>query len=222
MGAVTIGVDIGQKHDPTAIAVIEKEWRGTEEHFVARHLERLPLGTSYPKVAERLAEVARGAAARAQLQAEQEAFWRDDWRARQQAKAGVALTIYLDATGVGQPVVDLMKAAGVSVTPVYFTHGDRRSEEWENGGLKVSLGKAHLVSRLQVLLQTQRIHLPDTAEARTLARELQDYEIRVDEQANDRYGAFAVGTHDDLVTALGLAVQQGKPRGVTQINTRFD
>ena len=25
--------------------------------------------------------------------------------------------------------------------------------------------------------------------------------------ANDRYGAFKVGTHDDLVTALGLAVQ---------------
>lgn len=29
--------------------------------------------------------------------------------------------------------------------------------------------------------------------------------------ANDRYGAFAVGTHDDLVTALGLAVQTDVP-----------
>lgn len=34
-----------------------------------------------------------------------------------------------------------------------------------------------------------------------------DYEIRVDENANDKYGAFKVGTHDDLVTSLGLAVQ---------------
>lgn len=33
------------------------------------------------------------------------------------------------------------------------------------------------------------------------------YELRVDDNANDRYGAFRVGTHDDLVTALGLAVQ---------------
>lgn len=30
---------------------------------------------------------------------------------------------------------------------------------------------------------------------------------RVSENANDTYGAFKVGTHDDLVTALGLAVQ---------------
>jgi len=27
-----------------------------------------------------------------------------------------------------------------------------------------------------------------------------------DVHANDRYGAFKVGKHDDLVTALGLAV----------------
>jgi hypothetical protein len=49
--------------------------------------------------------------------------------------------------------------------------------------------------------------LPRTAEADILAGELLRYEIRVSEDANDRYGAFKVGTHDDLVTALGLAVQ---------------
>lgn len=64
------------------------------------------------------------------------------------------------------------------------------------------------MSRLQALLQTGRIHLPETTEARTLAQELRDYEIRIDENANDTYGAFKVGTHDDLVTALGLAVQR--------------
>jgi len=63
------------------------------------------------------------------------------------------------------------------------------------------------VSRLQALLQSGRLHLPRTAEAEALAAELLDYEIRVDEHANDKYGAFKVGSHDDLVTALGLAVQ---------------
>ncbi len=62
------------------------------------------------------------------------------------------------------------------------------------------------MSRLQALLQTQRIKLPETSEARVLAKELQDYEIRVSEDANEKFGAFKVGTHDDLVTALGLAV----------------
>ena len=52
-----------------------------------------------------------------------------------------------------------------------------------------------------------RLHLPDTSEAHGLIDELLDYEIRVDENANDKYGAFRVAKHDDLVTALGLAVQ---------------
>ena len=47
-----------------------------------------------------------------------------------------------------------------------------------------------------------------------LAQELIDYEIRVEPDANDKYGVFKVGTHDDLVTALGLAVQDdGEPLG---------
>src|SRR5205085_9934695 len=112
--------------------------------------------------------------------------------------------IWLDATGVGQPVVDLLAEAGLSATAVYFTHGDRPTENRQER--TVSLGKALLVSRLQVLLQSRRVHLPRTAEAETLAHELLDYEIHVSEQANETYGAFRVGSHDDLVSALGLAV----------------
>ena len=40
--AVTIGVDIGQKRDPTAIAVVEATAR---DSYACRFLERLPLGT---------------------------------------------------------------------------------------------------------------------------------------------------------------------------------
>ena len=49
-----------------------------------------------------------------------------------------------------------------------------------------------------------------TAEAEATRQELLDYEIRVSEDGHDSYGAFKTGKHDDLVTALGLAVQ--KPR----------
>jgi len=187
LGVVVVGVDIGQKHDPTAIAVAEHEWRkrdGREEdHWLVRHLERLPLGTPYPEVANRLTEVASGV--------------------RKHARS--TPTVYVDATGVGQPVADEIAGRGLNVTACYFTHGDRRTEE---GYATVKLGKAWLVSRLQTLLQGGRIHLPNTQETHNLARELLDYEIRVSEDANDRYGAFKVGTHDDLVTALGLAVQK--------------
>jgi hypothetical protein len=188
-------VDVGQRVDPTAIAVVEIEERprsdgrgGTDYHHMVRHLERLPLGTPYPKVAERVAEIVTGV----------------------RARAGGYPELYVDATGVGTPVVDALRGAGIvaRLIPVYFNHGDRRTLVREAGGAEVRLGKAFLVSRMQALLQSGLLHLPHTAEAEVLAEELLDYEIRVSEDANDKYGAFRVGTHDDLVTALGLAVQK--------------
>jgi hypothetical protein len=95
------------------------------------------------------------------------------------------------------------------VLEVYFDHGDRRTEV---GRLEVKLGKAFLVTRLQILLQTNRVHLPESEEARILAEELLEYEVKVAEDANDRYGAFRVASQDDLVTALGLALQDDGPR----------
>lgn len=65
-----------------------------------------------------------------------------------------------------------------------------------------------LVTRLQVLLQGDRLHLVQSPEAEILAQELREYEVKVTPDANERYGAFRVGTQDDLVTALGLAVQE--------------
>ena len=46
-----------------------------------------------------------------------------------------------------------------------------------------------------------------TAEAEALRRELVNYELRVDAQARETFGAFKTGTHDDLATALWLTVQ---------------
>lgn len=191
----TIGVDIGQKRDPTAIAVAEIEYRDSdlprckrESHYLIRHLERLPLGTAYPEVSRRVDRICQGV----------------------EERTGRRPGLFVDATGVGQPIVDMLKNSSRSaqrVCAVYFTHGDRRHEE--RGKKRVTLGKAFLVSRLQMLLQFQRIHLPrGHREADALVQELLDYEIRVDDNANDKYGAFRVGTHDDLVTALGLAVQK--------------
>ena len=177
-----------------------------DDHYVVRYLERLPLGTAYPLVAERLAEIVTGVRARVERVTVPLGPGAVEIKERTPH-----VTLYVDGTGVGQPVVDLLAASGVRPIACYFTHGDRRTEE----GRQVSIGKAWLVSRLQALLQTDRVHLPDSAEARQLAKELQDYEIRVDQDANDKYGAFKVGTHDDLVTALGLAVQPPRPRWTT-------
>src|SRR5215208_6947152 len=108
MGSVTVGLDVEQRRDPTAIAVVEQEERrGTETHHMVRYLERLPLGTPYPAVAERVAVVIQGVHA---------------------ATSGEAPTLYIDATGLGTPVVDVLRAASVGdiaqLVAVYFTYGD--------------------------------------------------------------------------------------------------
>lgn len=192
-----IGIDIGQKRDPTAICVAEVDRRRIEEdpnakgrkeaHYLVRYLQRLALGISYPMIADRLSEICQRVA----------------------EQSGRSPVIYVDATGVGAPVVDALRSIVSSKSrlwAVHISHGDQRKEE--RSERRVTLGKALLVSRLQVLLQYKRLHLPDTAEARALAQELLDYEIRVDDNAHERFGAFRVGTHDDLVTALGLAAQK--------------
>lgn len=201
---VNIGVDIGQKRDPTAICVAEKSSRHVEgraeEHFIVRHLERLQLGTPYPEAAQRVGEIID------QLQ----------------PKVRGSLILLVDATGVGKPIVDLVgeQASGISLVAVYFTHGDRCESKWVDGHRQLSLGKAYVVARLQILLQRHRLHLPKTHEVEALAEELLKYEIRVDENANEKYGAFRVGTHDDLVTALGLAVQTEKVQMTYRVHAR--
>ncbi len=193
MGIVTIGADIGQRVDPTAIAVAETEARVVdgrlETFYRIPYLERLPLGTGYPAVAERVATVAAGVT----------------------KKGALVRRLYADCTGVGRPVVDMLPPALIrqhvttQVWAVTFTFGDRRTEHRDER--EIIMGKAWLVSWLQVLLQSQRILLPHTSEARALADELLVYEIKQTDNGNEQFGAFKVGTHDDLVTALGLAVQ---------------
>lgn len=207
MGVVVVvmGCDLGQRQDPTALAVVEHDEREypvesrmipiggatlveeqpprREMHYVVRHLERLPLMTSYPDVAKRVAKMAGDVQARS---------------------GGRTPRLYVDATGVGTPVVDSLKQARVpaSIRPVFFNHGDKFTSH--DGEYR--MGKAFLVSRLQVLLQNRQLHLPETAEARALHSELLDYEIHIDERGSDTYGAFRVGRHDDLCTAVGLAI----------------
>ena len=190
-----LGVRIGQRSSPSALCVTDSEERRNpdtrrqDQHFLVRHLERLPAGTRFPDLARRVAEVVE----------------------RLIDRTDTSPTLFLDATGLGQPIVDLVDQhlQRGRVVSVFFTHGDRRNQE----DTVITLGKAFLVSELQTLLQTHRLHLPDTPQARTLADYLLDYEIHVEPDANERYGAFSVGHHDDLVTALELAVQTWKSPG---------
>jgi len=184
---VYIGVDIGQSQDPTAIVVADPVRRDKEIHYEVRFLRRLQLGISYPVIIEELIQI---------------------YQNIPEPDLGYKLQkqVWIDATGVGKPVVDLIRsnAPHIKLHEVFITGGEAKSKinPWTS---LVKLPKAYLVSRLQVMLSCGRIHLPKTAEALALQEELINYTIKVNENANFEFGAFKVGTHDDLVTALGLA-----------------
>jgi hypothetical protein len=186
-----IGLDLGQKGDFTAIVVVE-EWeeavggvdRVTYElkrvrRLDVRHLERVPLGTPYPEVVERVCDLVRSP----------------------ELKGKCVLVV--DATGVGGPVVDLLRRAPLEawLTPVTITGGEQQSSGRD--GWRVP--KRDLVTAVQVALERGELRLPaGMAMGRELVEELMDMRVKISASGHDAYGARG-GRHDDLVLALGLA-----------------
>jgi hypothetical protein len=193
---VVIGVDFGKMADPTAICVVEafkvpRPGLKPEYRFEVRHMERMPLSTNYLEVGKRVAEVVRNLEA-------------IPVPANYQPPR---LTLIVDGTGVGVSAVDIVRDAvhgtRARLTAATFTHGETlntRRSQW-------TVGKAYRVNRLQTLFQTERIKLlANHPEAQAMANELRNYELKQDPDGDLKFGAFKVGMHDDLVTALGLAV----------------
>ena len=145
-----------------------------------RYLERVALGTPYPEVVERVRQVAEtvGRLGRRRLIA--------------------------DATGVGRPVMDLLRRArlGCIMMPVTITCGD---VETEAGG-HYRVPKRDLIVGLQVLLQRGGLQIAaGLKECEVLAGELAEMRVKVTQSGNEQYGVWREGQHDDLVLALVLA-----------------
>src|SRR5690606_38312922 len=111
---------------------------------------------------------------------------------------------WIDYTGVGRAVFDIFKAERVpKVKPVTITFG---GEAGPNGHGGHSVPKIDLISRLQALMHTGGLHLPDTLPlARVFRRELLDCRVSYTAIGNATFGARE-GAHDDLVLAVALAV----------------
>jgi len=182
--AYTIGLDLGQAQDPSALAVLERtavKDEGEElSEYALRHLQRFPLGTAYTAIVPAVAAIAGSGPLR-----------------------GAPLVV--DQTGVGRAVVDMLRKSGIKgqIVPVTIT-----------GGHVVTLGqegarrvpKKELVTSLQVLLQARRLKIARSlSDAELLARELENYRVKITAAVNEVFGAWREGQHDDLVLATALA-----------------
>ncbi len=175
-----IGLDLGQAQDYTALAVLQRPAALPPEgkcSYALRHLRRFPLGTPYTEIVPAVAALV-------------------------QASPLAHPPIVVDHTGVGRAVVDMLRKVGW-VVPVTITGGYSVTEA-EDGCYHVP--KKELVTSLQVVLQTRRLHIArDLPDAPVLIREMQNFRVKITLAAHETFGAWREGEHDDLVLAVALA-----------------
>lgn len=211
------GFDLGQAADFTALAVCEQkpaaavlEWQRKGADPLTRPRRRhqydvvaltlWDLGTPYPQIAKDAKDL----------------FARDPlpwtWLA-------------VDYTGVGRPVVDQLRAERVpaKLAPVLITGGDKVSRDPLTGEWHVP--KRELVSNGIALFQAGLVRVAagraGTAHARAaerLKKELALFTAKVNRRtANEQFGTWADGQHDDLVLALLLALWLGERTGAGSV-----
>jgi len=197
-----IRLDLGQAQDFSALSVIECVRTVTSQYNVPGwadrvktkdeveqlhciHLHRWQLRTSYPAIVADVVKMIN------ELDPER--------------ITGGKTVLAIDATGVGTPVVDLFKREKINaiLAPIQIVAGANVSEE--NGMFRVP--KRDLVSVVQVGLQNRTLKIASGLNlAETLSRELQNFTVKITDAANDVYGAWREGTHDDILLAVALAV----------------
>jgi hypothetical protein len=124
-------------------------------------------------------------------------------------------TLVVDATGVGRPVVDLLKRArpGCLLMPVNITGGAAESR----GRGYYGVPKRDLVTGVQVLLQCGGLQIASgIPHGAALLAEMAEMRAKVAVAGNTQFGVWREGVHDDLVLAVALACWGARrmyPRG---------
>jgi hypothetical protein len=215
-----LGLDLGQRHDPAAIAILYRTVEPTgafnhatweierELHFRLCHTERLALGTPYIEIVARIRRLLE------KLSAPLPGV---------HSYAGTAplRTLVVDASGVGRPVVELIRKAGiagttallgarlgtgsgmhgvartpaasarVTIAPVTITSAGKPRLE-ASGEEFVS--RRDLITNLRILLEKRLLKISARIHDR-------DALLKEFVQLQDRSGS----KHDDLVMATALA-----------------
>lgn len=186
-----MGLDPGKKSDYSALVFLEpfmpldsEEHQGKFVYHLSR-MQRLPLETPYPTIARLLRK------------AHKQAVASSDWD---------YVYIVIDEGGVGTAVADQIVELipNADITRVTLTGGLR--PKW-NDARNVSLPKPQLASTLIALFESRRIWVAheDKRKLEELKEELENYQMKINTQGHDLYGAMKIGQHDDLASAIGIA-----------------
>jgi hypothetical protein len=238
-----IGCDIGQASDPTAIVIAQRwqevEWQDREggaldfgRHVAALsrerrdaygytsrilpsydvvHAERLPLDTPYPDEERVLKDLVR----RPELQPGRY----DGTTTPMVGEHRAAPRLVVDATGVGAPVLDHLRAAGLAPVGILIHGGDAVTR----GRWVWRVPKRDLVGAVSVRLQNHSLRFTQAGPfAGILRQELLNFHVKIDPvTAHDSYSAWREHQHDDLVLATAIALWWGERSGGLADNQPF-
>ncbi len=179
------GLDLGQAQDYTALSIIQviDSEEEAKKHQL-RYLERFPLGTHYTTISDKVAELMLN-----KLKVKD-------------------CELVVDATGVGKPVIEMLKGNGLKPISITITGGHE-----VNGGKYegFNVPKRDLVSTLQILFQCQRLKIAQgLSHSNILVEELLNFKAKITAKGNDTYEAWREGLHDDLVLSVALACWYGE------------
>lgn len=199
------GLDLGQSGDYTALSILRRSMALMADgrpkrslagyllyKFECVHLQRFPLGTSYPVIVNETKALVE----------------------RPELHGTPKLAI--DATGVGRAVVDLFLNERMNATllPITITAGDNpRSDRWNySNAIGHWVPKNELVSSIRANLESGRLLIARRLkEAETLKKELMEFKVKITKAANETFNARE-GAHDDLVLATAMPVWVGEQR----------
>ena len=178
-----IGLDLGKKVDYTVLTI---STFSLQDGVIVRKIERLPLGTTYPKIVSYVVDIMKVL-----------------------RQKGEIVSFYWDGTGPGETFTDFMLKAlqearldDFPSAPIILT-----------GGVKGT--KLEIISNMRFLFETKQLHFEypasDTGrrEIDALIDEMRNYEDRRSSPSGDdvSLGVFKTGKHDDMVTSCAFSAK---------------
>ena len=193
-----VGADFGQRRDHSAISILSRQWeidvpeQGSwafedldPDAAVLRYdltdVIEIPLGTRWPYVIQRLAEIMGSEQIRSE---------------------GGRLVV--DATGLGAPLLADLREQGIGpVLGINVTAGQSESASQADSAI-INLGKQPLVTALQVAFERGKIRLGAGVPER-FEEQLLNFGPKINRRTgNVAYEAIDESQHDDLVISSSL------------------
>ncbi|MGB8841385.1 MAG: hypothetical protein WCC64_09940 [Aliidongia sp.] len=193
-----VSADLGKLRDWTAISIVtrsvgyqvhkekaylepfakERDRKRFLEHGIT-HLERPALGTPYPDVVRRLCVLM------------------DDLPMMPEQPE-----LVIDETGVGVPIVDLCRSAGLRPVAMTITGG---KNVVTHSSRRLSVPKRDLAENVKALIQDGRLKFANGLELAAIARqELAAFGRKIADNGHETFDG--VGEHDDIVMSIAMGV----------------